>query len=120
MSAKNKFYESNVRTNSEQNQVDIENDEIDYMVTEEASKRVYWNPPITWDWYKKARVHYDKFGGGGRPVEVEYHPHERIKKEVIRTIIDFVTSDEQQQSVAFGTMLVKTSNGERRLHSRKG
>ena len=53
------------------------------------SKKIYWNPKLTWDRYKNSRVHYDKFQAGGQPVEVTTKPRERIKKEVIRTIIDF-------------------------------
>ena len=54
---------------------------------------------------------YDKFQAGGQPVEVNAKPRERIKKEVIRTIIDFLTSEEVQQSVAYGTILVKGPDG---------
>ena len=73
----------------------------------------YWNPPLTWDNYRNARIHYDKYGAGGQPVEVKVQPKERIDREVLRTIIDFLTSDEQQQSVAYGTILVKGPDGKK-------
>ena len=77
----------------------------------DKSKKLFFNPELTWDYFKNARVHNDKFQAGGQPVEVTIKPRERIKKVVIRTIIDFLTSEEVQQSVAFGTILVKGPDG---------
>ena len=106
---------------TDDDEIDDDNGNVDDMEVSHAgdvklkgeSKKIYWNPPLTWDYYKNARIHYGKFGAGGRPIEKKVYARERIKKEVLRTIIDFVTSDEQQQSVAFGTILVKGPEGEK-------
>ena len=104
---------SDEESNTEKNIEDHIGDAGDVTITNESKKESveYWNPPITWYKYKNARVHYDKFKAGGQPVEVKVQPKERIDREVLGTIIDFLTSDEQQQDVAFGTISVKASDG---------
>ena len=85
----------------------------DVAMPEVGKKVVYLNPPLTWYYYKKALVHADIHKAGGQPVEVQHHSreHEVTSKETIRMIIDFLTSEEVQQNVAYGTVQMKGPDG---------
>ena len=85
----------------------------DVAMPEVGKKVVYLNPPLTWYYYKKALVHADIHKAGGQPVEVQHHSreHEVTSNVTIRMIIDFLTSEEVQQSVAYGTVQMKGPDG---------
>ena len=58
-------------------------------------------------------VHYDKFNSGFQPVETKNQSREGIQKKAIEFIVDFVTSEEQLQSVAHGTLQMKDPDGKK-------
>ena len=51
--------------------------------------------------------------GPGQPVEVKVHAREGMSKESIKMAIDFATSEEAQQSVAYGTISMMGPDGVR-------
>ena len=72
-----------------------------------------WNPRLTWKFHRKGKVLYKIYGGGFQPVQKEKCTREKIQKETINFIVDFVTSEEQLQSVAHRTLQMKDSDGKK-------
>ena len=58
-------------------------------------------------------MHYSNYEAGLQPVERKIHRREKIKEETIRFIVEFLTSEEQQQGVAHGTIQIKDPSGKK-------
>ena len=67
-----------------------------------------FNPPVTRSYVTKARIH-NVVNGPGADVEKEFHSREStvMSRDAIRMAVDFLTSEEVQQTVAFGTLTMK-------------
>ena len=74
---------------------------------------LYFTPYLTWKFHRKAMDHYDQFDAGLQPVEEKKRSREGIQKKTIEFIVDFVTSEEQLQGVAHGTLQMKDPDGKR-------
>ena len=70
-----------------------------------------FNPPVTRSYVTKARIH-NEVNGPGADVEKEFHSREStvMSRDAIRMAVDFLTSEEVQQTVAFGTLTMKGPN----------
>ena len=68
---------------------------------------------MTWKMHRKAKVLYSEYDTALQPVERKVHRREKIKSETIRFIVEFLTSEEQQQGVAHGTIQIKDPNGKK-------
>ena len=56
---------------------------------------------------------YSTFNAALQPVEKKKQTREKISKETIKFIVDYLTSEEQQQGVAHGTIQIKDPSGKR-------
>ena len=90
---------------------DISTDEE--LSASQSDQCLYWKPELKFYFYQRARLHYRLSNGAVQPLIVPRKNNWKISFEVLRTIIDFVTSDEIQQSVAFGTCIARGSDGNR-------
>ena len=74
---------------------------------------VRFNPPLTRGFYRKALDHYDAFGTALMPRKKEKQSRWHFSQELMTLFVDFITSEEIQQSVAFGTLLIKMEDGKK-------
>ena len=74
---------------------------------------LHWNPPLTVGFLRKAKVHRHTYKAAGQRVKRKKQIRQRINRETLEFIIEVVTSEEQQQGVAHGTLLMKGVDGER-------
>ena len=56
---------------------------------------------------------YSTYNAALQPVEKKKQTREKISKETIKFIVDYLTSEEQQQGVAHGTIQIKDPTGKR-------
>ena len=74
---------------------------------------LHWNPPLTVGFLRKSKVHRHASKAAGQRVKRKKRIRERINREALEFINEVVTSEEQQQGVAHGTLLMKGVDGER-------
>ena len=61
--------------------------------------------------FRKAIEYQAEYKKKGRRPQKKKHVREKIHRATLKFIHDFLTSEEQQQGVAYGTVLVKKSDG---------
>ena len=72
---------------------------------------LYWNRRVTYKRFRKAIEYQAEYKKKGRRPQKKKHVREKIHRATLKFIHDFLTSEEQQQGVAYGTVLVKKSDG---------
>ena len=88
------------------------NSAINSEVNSSSKKKVYFNPPCTHHKYRKARFH-NRMSGAGRPYIKEKSIRWKLSTEIMEIIVDFLTSTQQMQSVAHGTLKITLDSGKK-------
>ena len=73
---------------------------------------VYWNPPLTYHLFRRARIHQKEHAAALQPVLKETRHVFRLDPAIFELIIDFITSENHQQNVAHGTLPIRLDSGE--------
>ena len=74
------------------------------------TKTVYFNPIFSRHEYRKARFH-NRLSGAGKPYVKEKSAKWKLSPEIMETIVDYVTSTQEMQSVAHGTLQITLDSG---------
>ena len=74
-----------------------------------------FNPPIHFPLYQKARKHYKRFGYINAPVPKKTRKLEKITPALVDQIVDFISSEEICQNVAYGTYTLRDNKGNKKL-----
>ena len=73
----------------------------------------YWNPPLTAKFHRKSKVHRTISKAALQKVKKKVRRRQTVETGTIAFVVDILTSEQHQQGVAHGTMLVKCSDGTR-------
>ena len=90
-----------------------DNDEEPPEVVDGGKELPTWSPALTRHEYRKAKLHYIRFGFAFAPIFKKSRFVHKLDIEVLHAISDFITSYKITQSTATGSINVTNSKGEK-------